>query len=85
GSYMTELDHVDAIVFTAGVGENSIEMRESIVNGLKSLGIKIDTERNNVRGEDKLISADDSSIKIFVIPTNEELMIARDTKALVEA
>lgn len=85
GSYMTELDHVDAIVFTAGVGENSIEMRESIVNGLKSLGIKIDTERNNVRGEDKLISADDSSIKIFVIPTNEELMIARDTKTLVEA
>lgn len=85
GSYMTELDHVDAIVFTAGVGENSIEMRESIVSGLKSLGIKIDTERNNVRGEDKLISADDSSIKIFVIPTNEELMIARDTKALVEA
>lgn len=85
GSYMTELDHVDALVFTAGVGENSIEMRESIVNGLKSLGIKIDTERNNVRGEDKLISADDSSIKIFVIPTNEELMIARDTKALVEA
>lgn len=85
GSYMTELEHVDAIVFTAGVGENSIEMRESIVNGLKSLGIKIDTERNNVRGEDKLISADDSSIKIFVIPTNEELMIARDTKALVEA
>lgn len=85
GSYMTELDHVDAIVFTAGVGENSIEMRESIVNGLKSLGIKIDPERNNVRGEDKLISADDSSIKIFVIPTNEELMIARDTKALVRA
>ena len=82
---MTELEHVDAIVFTAGVGENSIEMRESIVNGLKSLGIKIDTERNNVRGEDKLISADDSSIKIFVIPTNEELMIARDTKTLVEA
>lgn len=85
GSYMTELDHVDAIVFTAGVGENSIEMRESIVNGLKSLGIKIDPERNNVRGEDKLISADDSSIKFFVIPTNEELMIARDTKELVRA
>ena len=60
-------------------------MRESIVNVLKSLGIKIDTERNNVRGEDKLISADDSSIKIFVIPTNEELMIARDTKELVRA
>lgn len=85
GSYMTELDYVDAIVFTAGVGENSIEMRESIVNGLKSLGVKIDPERNNVRGEDKLISADDSLIKIFVIPTNEELMIARDTRELVKA
>ncbi|WP_062552369.1 acetate kinase [Peptoniphilus phoceensis] len=85
GSYMTELDHVDAIVFTAGVGENSIEMRESIVAGLKSLGIKLDPERNNVRGEDKLISSDDSAIKVFVIPTNEELMIARDTKELVEA
>ena len=83
GSYMTELDHVDAIVFTAGVGENSIEMRESIVAGLKSLGIKLDPERNNVRGEDKLISSDDSAIKVFVIPTNEELMIARDTKELV--
>ena len=82
---MTELDHVDAIVFTAGVGENSVEMRESIVAGLKSLGIKLDPERNNVRGEDRLISSDDSSIKVFVIPTNEELMIARDTKELVEA
>lgn len=85
GSYMTELDHVDGIVFTAGVGENSVEMRESIVNGLSSLGIKIDPERNNVRGEDKLISSDDSSIKVLVIPTNEELMIARDTKELVNA
>lgn len=83
GSYMTELDHVDAIVFTAGVGENSIEMRESICAGLKYIGIKLDPERNNVRGEDKLISSDDSSIKVFVIPTNEELMIARDTKELV--
>ena len=83
GSYMTELDHVDAIVFTAGVGENSIEMRESICAGLKSLRIKLDPERNNVRGEDKLISSDDSAIKVFVIPTNEELMIARDTKELV--
>ncbi|MDU1043829.1 acetate kinase [Peptoniphilus rhinitidis] len=85
GSYMTELDHVDGIVFTAGVGENSVEMRESIVNGLSSLGIKIDPERNNVRGEDKLISSDDSSTKVLVIPTNEELMIARDTKELVNA
>lgn len=85
GKYFTELDHVDGIVFTAGVGENSIEMRESICAGLKSLGIEIDKERNNVRGEDKLISSDNSKVKVFVIPTNEELMIARDTKELVEA
>ncbi|MBU5668948.1 acetate kinase [Peptoniphilus sp. MSJ-1] len=85
GNYFTELDHVDGIVFTAGVGENSIEMRESICAGLKSLGIEIDKERNNVRGEDKLISSDNSKVKVFVIPTNEELMIARDTKELVEA
>jgi len=85
GNYFTVLDHVDGIVFTAGVGENSIEMRESICAGLKSLGVEIDKERNNVRGEDKLISSDNSKVKVFVIPTNEELMIARDTKELVEA
>lgn len=81
-AYFTELDSVDAIVFTAGVGENSISMRESIVDGLKTLGVKIDTDRNNVRGKEALISADDSSIKVFVIPTNEELMIAKDTLKL---
>lgn len=81
-AYFTELDSVDAIVFTAGVGENSISMRESIVDGLKTLGVKIDAERNNVRGKEALISADDSSIKVFVIPTNEELMIAKDTLKL---
>lgn len=84
GSYMTELDDVDAIIFTAGVGENSIEMRESICEGLKIFGVEIDKERNNVRGEDKVISSDNSKIKVLVVPTNEELMIARDTQQLVE-
>lgn len=84
GNYMTQLDHVDAIVFTAGVGENSIEMRESICKDLKIFGIEVDKERNNVRGEEKVISSDNSKIKVLVIPTNEELMIARDTEELVE-
>ncbi|MGI5949759.1 acetate kinase [Peptoniphilus sp.] len=84
GSYMTELPSVDAIIFTAGVGENSVEMRESICEDLKILGIEIDKEKNNVRGEERIISSDNSKIKVLVIPTNEELMIARDTKELVE-
>ena len=84
GAYFTELDHVDGIVFTAGLGENSPEMRESICKGLEILGIKIDTQKNNVRGKDTVISADDSKVKVLVIPTNEELMIARDTLKLVK-
>lgn len=85
GAYFTELDHVDGIVFTAGVGENSKEMRQSIVDGLKSLGIAIDPAKNDFRGEERIISTEDSSVKVLVVPTNEELMIARDTKRLVEA
>lgn len=84
GAYMSELDHVDGIVFTAGVGENSIEMRKSIAGGLKSLGVEIDDERNNVRGEDRIISSDNSKIKVLVVPTNEELMIAIDTLNLIK-
>lgn len=85
GAYFTELDHVDGIVFTAGVGENSKEMRESIANGLKSLGIAVDPAKNDFRGEERIISTEDSAVKVLVVPTNEELMIARDTKKLVEA
>ena len=77
--YFVELDGADAIVFTAGVGENSIDTRKQIVAGLKSLGIKIDEEANNVRGKETLISSSDSSVAIYVIPTDEEVMIARDT------
>ncbi|WP_071027778.1 acetate/propionate family kinase [Peptoniphilus raoultii] len=84
GAYLTELDHVDGIVFTAGVGENSPEMREKICQGLKIFGAEIDKEANKVRGEDKIISTDNSKIKLIIIPTNEELMIARETLKLVK-
>lgn len=81
--YMAEIGNVDAIVFTGGIGENSATMRADIMKGFEQFGIKIDSERNNVRGGCHLISTDDSKVKIFVIATNEELMIARDTKKLV--
>ena len=83
GSYLAELDGADVIVFTAGIGENAIGMRAKICSNLENLGIKLDPERNNVRGEETIISAADSKIKILLIPTNEELMIARDTVNVV--
>jgi len=82
GSYSAAMGGVDAIVFTAGVGENSKEMRANICAGLEYMGVKVDAEKNNTRGKEALISADDSKVKVFVIPTNEELMIAMDTAAL---
>ena len=69
----------DAIIFTAGIGENHIRARKWVCEGLSFFGIKIDDERNNVAGEERKISADDSRIQVWVIPTNEELAIARDT------
>lgn len=80
--YYVELGGADAIVFTAGVGENSITTRKQIIDKLACLGIKLDEERNNVRSEVALISTDDSSVKVYVIPTDEEVMIARDTYKL---
>ena len=77
--YYLELGGCDAIVFTAGVGENSKDTRKAIIDRLAPLGIKIDDERNNVRGEERLISTDDSTVKVYIIPTDEEVMIARDT------
>ena len=85
GSYLAELDGADVIVFTAGIGENAIGMRAKICSNMENLGIKLDPERNNVRGEETIISAADSKIKILLIPTNEELMIARDTVSVVSA
>ena len=84
GSYMFEMNGVDAIVFTAGVGENDISMRDFICNDLGNLGIKLDVVKNKVRGKEMIISRDDSRVKILLIPTNEELVIARDTKDILK-
>ncbi len=82
-SYYVELGGCDALVFTAGVGENSISARVHIVEALKCLGMELDPEKNSVRGEFAKISSDNSSVGIYVVPTNEELMIAEDTKDLI--
>ena len=82
GAYAAEMNGVDAIVFTAGLGENGISMREMICADMDFMGIKLDKEKNDVRGKDRVISADDSKVKVLLIPTNEELMIARDTLRL---
>ncbi|MEL3907863.1 MAG: acetate kinase [Treponemataceae bacterium] len=84
GAYAAALGGLDAIVFTAGVGENSTPVRAQICKGLEFLGIKLDAEKNKLRGEARFINADDSKVKVLVIPTNEELMIAQDTLALVK-
>lgn len=84
GAYVAEMNGVDAIVFTAGLGENGIEDRLAIASNLEVLGVKMDAEANNVRGKETVISAADSKVKVLLIPTNEELMIARDTLELVK-
>ena len=83
GSYAAAMGGVDIITFTAGLGENGPDMRESICEGLGFLGVHVDHEKNQVRGKETDISAADSTVKVYIIPTNEELMIARDTLALV--
>ncbi|MEA4923488.1 MAG: acetate kinase [Eubacteriaceae bacterium] len=85
GAYIAEMNGVDAIVFTAGVGENDIAMRDIICNDLGNLGIKLDLVKNKTRGKEMVISRDDSPVKVILIPTNEELMIARDTLNIVNA
>jgi acetate kinase len=82
GAYMVEMNGLDALVFTAGVGENDIGMRDVICNELGNLGIKLDPVKNRVRGREAIISRDDSRVSILLVPTNEELVIARDTYAL---
>lgn len=83
GAYIAQLNGVDAIVFTAGVGENAKGMRETICADLDNLGIVVDKKKNDVRGKETVISADDSKVKVLLIPTNEELMIAKDTVNIV--
>ena len=85
GAYAAELGRVDAMVFTAGIGENDIELREKVTDYLGFMGVTIDKEKNNCRGEEVEITGKDSKVRVFIIPTQEELMIARDTKAIVEA
>ena len=84
GAYATVMGGVDAILFTAGIGENSADLRAKICEGLEYMGIKMDLEKNKVRGREAVVSAEDSKVKIFIIPTNEELMIAMDTAALCQ-
>ena len=82
-SYYAYMGGADAIVFTAGIGENAEPTRANIINRLGALGAEIDLERNHCRGVERLISTDESKIKVYIIPTNEEVMIARDTLALL--
>ncbi|MBS4536092.1 acetate kinase [Clostridium sp. D2Q-14] len=83
GAYAAIMGGVDVIVFTAGLGENAPETRKSICKGLDFMGVEIDDDNNNVRGKETVISSSDSKVKVLLIPTNEELMIARDTKNLI--
>lgn len=84
GGYIAVMDGVDAIAFTAGVGENDPDVRAQIMSHFGYLGVEIDEEKNKVRGKEQIISTDDSKIKVLVVPTNEELMIARETRQIVE-
>ncbi len=84
GAYAAAMGGVDAIIFTAGVGENGPDTRANAVAGLEYMGVKLDAEKNNTRGKEVDVSADDAKVRVLVIPTNEELMIAMDTAALVK-
>jgi acetate kinase len=84
GAYAAAMNGVDAIVFTAGVGENSPYVREKVCEYLGFLGVKIDRQLNDVKGLERIISTPDSKVAVLIVPTNEELVIARDTKYIVE-
>ena len=84
GAYAAAMGGVDAIIFTAGVGENGPDTRANAVAGLEYMGVKLDAEKNNTRGKEVDVATDDSKVRVLVIPTNEELMIAMDTAALVK-
>lgn len=85
GAYAAAMNGIDMLTFTAGVGENGVAVRAAICEYLGFLGVKIDPEKNNVHGQEALISTPDSKVQVWVIPTNEELMIAQDTAELVNA
>lgn len=83
GSYAAAMNGVDAVIFTGGIGENSVDTRAEVLEDMDFFGIKLDEEANKVQGELKKISAEDSKVQVWVVPTNEELLIARDTLALI--
>ena len=85
GAYAAALNGLDVLTFTAGVGENGPDTRQAICNYLGFMGIKLDAEKNKARGKEMLISTPDSKVQVWVVPTNEELMIAQDTAELVKA
>ena len=85
GAYTVALEGLDALTFTAGIGENGVELREAICRGLAFMGVKIDAERNKVRGKETKISADDSRIQVWVVPANEELIVAKQTEEVLKA
>ncbi len=82
--YAVAMNGVDYIIFTGGIGENQINIRKGICEQLKFMGVEIDIEANNIRSEEKVISKPESKVKVYIIPTNEELMIAKETKKLVK-
>ena len=84
GAYAAALGGLDVLVFTAGARENGVRMRSLICQGLEFLGVKLDPEKNKLRGDERIISAEDSKVTVWVIPTNEELMIAQDTAELAK-
>lgn len=84
GAYAAAMGGVDAVVFTAGIGENNCQGREEIVKGLEFMGIKIDPEKNSKRGVALDVSAEDAAVRTLVIPTDEEMMIAMDTMELTK-
>lgn len=83
GSYAAAMNGLDAVLFTGGIGENAYDIREAVCENMEFFGIKIDKEANNTRGKLAKISAEDSKVEVWVVPTNEELLIARDTLALI--
>ena len=82
--YAVAMNGVDYIIFTGGVGENQINIRKGICKQLEFMGVELDEEANNVRSEEKVISKSNSKVKVYVIPTNEELMIAKETQRLIK-
>ena len=83
GAYAAAMGGVDAVIFTGGIGENDKDVRLAVCTDMEFMGVKIDPAKNDFRGEERCISTPDSKVQVWVIPTNEELLIARDTKEIV--